>query len=131
MTGPRRELFDMLTQFEHPTQVRAADVSGVSRRCWIYPHPTLRAEFQRPGSSPQPSGSLGCLEVSSASEIKQELLRIRFNVVAAIATKYFDKWLGTKSGQLAQWPHFCVAILALADFPDLIGHPSTVREKPV
>ena len=99
----------------------------------MIPDPPGERSFKGPDHAPQPSGSLGCLEVSSASEIKHELylLRIRFNVVAAIATKYFDKWLGTKSGQLAQWPHFCVAILALADFPDLIGHPSTVREKPV
>jgi hypothetical protein len=53
------------------------------------------------------------------------------NAVAAIATEDFDERLGPDGGQLAQRLHFSVAILALADFPYLLGHRPTVIVKPV
>jgi hypothetical protein len=59
------------------------------------------------------------------------LLRTRFDAVAPVATEDFDQWLGPNSGQLAHRPHFGVALLALTDFPDLLGHLAMVSAKPV
>jgi hypothetical protein len=58
-------------------------------------------------------------------------VRVRVNAVAPEATEYFDEWLSADSGQLAYRPHINVAFLALADFPDWLGHCARLSAKPV
>lgn len=56
---------------------------------------------------------------------------VRFNAVAGVASEHFDQRLAPDRGQLAQWLHFSLAIIAPADFTDLLFHPATMRAKPV
>jgi hypothetical protein len=58
-------------------------------------------------------------------------MRLRCDTVAPVAAEHFDERFGSNSRELAQLRHLSVAILALADIPDLLGHPATVRAKPV
>jgi hypothetical protein len=78
-----------------------------------------------------PSGEPSVRRLDERPPTEAALLRLRCDAVAPVAAEHFDERFGSDGRQLAQLRHLSVAILALADFPDLLGHPARLRAKPV